>query len=478
MAQGDPQGWESLGANDPLLYKANLRLNRETGGGQTKQNIKVVTNRDNGNYDVYSTAFGAGDKKLFGYNASDNKIVVDPNNRATYDQFFTGPRSQQLTDLNKSVKQATLKLAENNVSGGSGSASQAALDRLKNGPGYKPTAAAPKITPPGANPNGADPAAGGAASGGGLTKEAAIKLKADLGNERSGTRNEFPGARGSDPLVYPITLRQDFQDVIKFSMIKYAPRALDARNEGKDLSPFAERRAITLENTIGTVILPIPNGITDTNSCDWGSNSTDVFGSELFNIANSFIVGGGESGVAAVGGAVSGAAGNTGAIAASLSTKFAEAASGTTNMLSRTQGAVQNPNMELLFNGPTLRPFNFTFKLASRSETESKTIRSIIRFFKQGMSPIRTQSQLFLKAPHTFQMQYLHRGEEHKFLNQFKECALQSFSVSYTPEGQYATFQDGAMVSYQITMQFSELEPVFNDDYTNDGKDPSPNIGL
>jgi hypothetical protein len=37
--------------------------------------------------------------------------------------------------------------------------------------------------------------------------------------------------------------------------------------------------------------------------------------------------------------------------------------------------------------------------------------------------------------------------------------------VDYTPEGQYATFTDGAMVSYQITMQFSELEPVFNDDY-------------
>jgi hypothetical protein len=34
------------------------------------------------------------------------------------------------------------------------------------------------------------------------------------------------------------------------------------------------------------------------------------------------------------------------------------------------------------------------------------------------------------------------------------------------------------MVSYQITMQFSELEPVFNDDYTNDGKDPSPDIGF
>jgi hypothetical protein len=89
---------------------------------------------------------------------------------------------------------------------------------------------------------------------------------------------------------------------------------------------------------------------------------------------------------------------------------------------------------------------------------ESETIRSIIRFFKQGMSPIRTQNlNLFLKAPHTFQIQYLHKDKEHKFLNQFKECALQSFSVSYTPEGQYATFNDGAMVSYQLQCNFQNL---------------------
>jgi len=87
-------------------------------------------------------------------------------------------------------------------------------------------------------------------------------------------------------------------------------------------------------------------------------------------------------------------------------------------------------NLELLFSAPTLRPFNFTFKLASRSPAESEMIRSIIRFFKQGMSPIRSQSNLFLKAPHTFQIQYLHRNEEHKFLNKFKECALQSFNVN------------------------------------------------
>jgi hypothetical protein len=462
MAQGDPQGWESLGANDPLLYKANLRLNRETGGGQTKQNIKVVTNRDNGNYDVYSTAFGAGDKKLFGYNASDNKIVVDPNNRATYDQFFTGPRSQQLTDLNKSVKQATLKLAENNVSGGSGSASQAALDRLKNGPGYKPTAAAPKITPPGANPNGADPTGG---APGGESRIADVEKESET--ESAGTRNVFP-----QNLIYPTTLAEDKQDVIKFNMVKYRPRTLKT---GGDLNPVENRSAGTI---IGTVVLPIPNGISDSNGVTWGGDDFNPLKALGVDIASTGITQGPAAAMGTVGKGLGAAQGNIKTVQQLAASAFTEAATGTSNLLSRTTGQILNPNLELLFSAPTLRSFQFTFKLASRSEPESRMIRSIIRFFKQGSAPIKSGANLFLKAPHTFQIQYLHKNKEHKFLNKFKECALQAFGVSYTPEGQYATFNDGAMVSYQITMQFQELEPIFNDDYTNDGTNPSPEIGF
>ena len=450
MAQGDPQGWESLGVNDPLLYKANLRLNRETGGGQTKQNIKVVTNRDNGNYDVYSTAFGAGDKKLFGYNASDNKIVVDPNNRATYDQFFTGPRSQQLTDLNKSVKQATLKLAENNVSGGSGSTSQAALDRLKNGPGYKPTAATPKITPPGANPNGADPAAGASETPGGRNFDDDIK-----GSEK--TRNKFP-----NNLIYPLKLAETKQDVIKFKMVKFQPRKFETTST--NLGGVAPR---TTGQTIGVVVLPIPNGISDSNTVNWNSGDMNAFDAFLANTALSTIKDGFGAGAQVVQNGLKSVQNNAGEVGGGLASAFAGLAigQGGAQILQRTEGAILNPNMELLFNGPSLRPFTFSFKLASRSKEESEMIRKIIRFFKQGSAAQKSQSNLFLRAPHTFQIEYLHQGKPHNFLNQFKECALQSFGVSYTPEGQYATFQDGAMVSYQITMQFQELEPIFNEDY-------------
>ena len=126
--------------------------------------------------------------------------------------------------------------------------------------------------------------------------------------------------------------------------------------------------------------------------------------------------------------------------------------------------------MELLFNAPALRPFNFNFLLSPRNTRESRTIVKILRFFKQGMAPIRSESNLFLKSPHTFQMQYLHRGSrDHKFLNKFKECALQSLGVNYTPNNNYSVYEDGSMQAYQMNMTFTEIEPVFNDEFPSDG---------
>ena len=157
---------------------------------------------------------------------------------------------------------------------------------------------------------------------------------------------------------------------------------------------------------------------------------------------------------------------NTPSIQNALTAFFAGAATGTgQQVLQRAAGAVFNPNLELLFRGPSLRPFNFTYKMSARSKPEGDQIIQIIRMLKQGMAPRRTASNLFLKTPHTFRLRYIQNGADHKFLNKFKECALQSLQVEYAPEGTYATFSDGKMVSYQISMTFQELEPVFNDDY-------------
>jgi hypothetical protein len=288
----------------------------------------------------------------------------------------------------------------------------------------------------------------------------------DLANERGGTRNNF-----SLILKYPENLQAEFQDVIKFNMVKYSPKNFaSSESSGFGFSSriqagFKDEEGNT-RNIIGTVTLPIPGGISDGNLVDWGSQSMNALQIEAAKIALETINGGGKEGADAAVDSLDKFKKNIGDARLGLSNYFAESAVGNTGqLLARTQGAVTNPNMELLFNGPQLRPFNFTFRLSPRSKKEAESVRGIIRFFKQGMSPIRTQSNLFLKAPHTFQIQYLHIGKEHKFINKIKECALLSFVVNYTPEGNYATFTDGAMVSYEIQMQFTELEPIFNDDY-------------
>ena len=306
----------------------------------------------------------------------------------------------------------------------------------------------------------------------GITTASADSVKEDLRKEQSGTRNKF-----STILQYPENLQIAKQDVIKFSMVKYSPKAFNT-GDSKTLSPFNERREITNKNIIGIVTLPIPGGISDTNMVEWGSDSVNVAEANFAGIANAAIGAGGGAGAKATDNKLNAVAANADAVKEAVKAHFVSAATGLQNPLSRTQGAVLNPNMELLFNGPQLRPFSFTFKLSPRSEKESKSVRSIIRFFKQGMSPIRTESNLFLKAPHTFQIQYLHKNKEHKFINKIKECALQSFVVNYTPEGNYATFTDGAMVSYEIQMQFQELEPIFNDDYKNAENAPDTEIGF
>jgi hypothetical protein len=303
------------------------------------------------------------------------------------------------------------------------------------------------------------------------TEESQRALGEELEKSKTLSRRSFP-----KNLSYPADLQIEHQDVIKFNMLEYVPKKIDkAANEG--LGGFEQRKSWN-ERIIGNVYLPIPGGISDTNSVTWGGDTITPLQANLAGIADSIITGGAEAGAETTGNIINRITQNSGDVQNLSRAFFTQNAIGASNILSRTQGAIQNPNMELLFSGPTLRPFSFTFKLSARGIKDRDQIRQIIRFFKQGMAVQRTQSQLFLKAPHTFKIQYLHKTKDHSYLNLIKECALQSFTVNYTPEGNYMTFADGMMTSYEISMQFQELEPIFNDDYGNlDGKSIDTNIG-
>ena len=285
-----------------------------------------------------------------------------------------------------------------------------------------------------------------------------VDLQKEIASSNA-TRKSYPNLR------YPIDLANTKQDVIKFTMLEYQPKKFSEDSARGDLGGFSGRDQ--KREGIGSVVLPIPSGISDTNACDWQSDSMNAAEAFAANIALTGIIKGiGEA--AEKTGDVAEAAAKSPEVKTGFAGLFAGLAMGGSSrqILQRTEGVVLNPNMELLFNGPTLRPFSFTFKMSARSDKEAKQIIGIIRFFKQGMSPQKSESNLFLKSPNTFKIQYLHLGkDDHPYIGKIKECALQSVVVSYAPEGQYATYTDGVMVSYEMQMQFTELEPIFNDDY-------------
>ncbi len=139
-------------------------------------------------------------------------------------------------------------------------------------------------------------------------------------------------------------------------------------------------------------------------------------------------------------------------------------------------GAILNPNLELVFTSPTLRPFTFTFRMTSRHPKESESIKKIIRFFKQNMAP-RKKGTFVLKRPPYFEIEYKGKAADNGFLNKIggktKQCALTNCSVDYTPDGSYMTYtNDGAMTAYNLTLQFQEIAPLYDEDY----KELSPNI--
>ena len=148
-----------------------------------------------------------------------------------------------------------------------------------------------------------------------------------------------------------------------------------------------------------------------------------------------------------------------------------------TQAITRVSGAVRNPNFELLFKGPTLRNFSFTIRLTPRDAAESKRIRMIIRVLKQH-SAVKRNANLFgdaetsnflLGTPDVFKLRYIKAKTQKdiKGLNKFKTCALNSISVDYTGEvGRFAAYEeDSQPVTTIISLSFTELTPIYDEDY-------------
>ncbi len=284
------------------------------------------------------------------------------------------------------------------------------------------------------------------------------------------TRTDY--LNGGEPLVYPLDLRKNKSDRIKFSM-RTSEGAIIQSGLGRN--QIERRSGGTIK---GSVTLPTPGKIVDNNSVNFNEGKLNAF--QSFLVAESLNLMGddnpGEAAANAITAATEAFRKNT-AYGDALKVYLAQQATSTQGLLSRATGAILNPNLELLFNAPELRDFSYVFRMSARSGPEAQEVKKIIRFFKQGMTVKATADATFLKSPNVFDIKYQFFDkagtlrDNHPSIGRVKTCALTNCSVDYTPDGSYMTYSDDdrTMTSYQVTLTFKELTPIIESQYFEDG---------
>ena len=158
------------------------------------------------------------------------------------------------------------------------------------------------------------------------------------------------------------------------------------------------------------------------------------------------------------------------AIGAQELSKFAGVNLSADEVLARSTGKILNPNAELLFQGPVLRDFGFKFLMIARSEDEAEEIRKIIKFFKVGAAPVFSDGPALLGTPNVFQLEYKAGKRRLNTVNRFNEMALRTITVDYAPDGFWSAYQDSHPVAVVMSLQFSELRPLYRVDHEFGGE--------
>ena len=348
------------------------------------------------------------------------------------------------------------------------------------------------------------------------TKKVTNEESIDQENEKTVVPRQNASAKSakSEVLSYPFDLnpRQDHFKIMRYNYVRpdinqskgpgtevkadgtYTDTSLSKRNQNRIKYKTINRAGDSVigSELKGSILLPMPKA-TDVNGVEWGKSELTISGLAALGAAN-FVAGRltenqderaaekqareliGERGRNVAGTAfVEGAR----ALAVQTTAKMAGMAFGTEldadTFLARTGGKVLNPNAEMLFQGPVIRDFAFSFIMLARSQEEGKRIRKIIRFLKLGMAP-KFRSTTFLKAPDIFTLHYKNGEGENdvlKTVNLFNPggLALTTMNVDYAPFGYWSAYRDSQPVAVKMDLNFTELRPLYESDQASTPED-------
>lgn len=162
---------------------------------------------------------------------------------------------------------------------------------------------------------------------------------------------------------------------------------------------------------------------------------------------------------------------NAGPIAKQAGTAMAAGMMGmTANQLTALQrGQVYNPNIELLYNGPKLRGFNFNFQFVPKSAAEAAVVNQIIMEFKKWSAPKDLQNGMF-KVPNVWQVKYMTGGKPNQYMNAFKRAACMNVAVQNNQGmNMHMSFEDGMPIITTLSLSFMEVDVITRDDHEASG---------
>ena len=131
--------------------------------------------------------------------------------------------------------------------------------------------------------------------------------------------------------------------------------------------------------------------------------------------------------------------------------------------IDKSMGRALNPFNEQVFRSVPFREFTFPFVFAPKNRKEMESVHKIIKLFRFHMLPeFSNKTKGAFLSPSEFQITYMYRNKENKYIPHISRCVMKSMDVDYSTEGTFHTFREddkgAAPITTTINCVFAETE--------------------
>jgi len=302
-------------------------------------------------------------------------------------------------------------------------------------------------------------------------------------------------------LSYPRNrVYEEHTDYITFEFYKYlAPFGSGAGVRGTNakadeaLSVYQNRGKYDnakLDDTLAKILLYMPEDIQTATGAQWGEKSFTNTGRDFLAGAGKMLEGNVGEALQKIGEGIGRGAGRLPSfVAASIASGINNLPGGIggdlklNDVLSGAKGIVLNPNVELLYQGYGLREFDHVFKFTPHNKDEAKEIQNIVNTFRKAALPQadgvtgpgaskedlakqgsdKVVNDNYIGVPNLVKVRYMKGKKDHPFLPKYLYCVITDLNINYTPDGVYATYEDGSPVATTLSVSFTETKLIYRE---------------